>query len=232
MKRPRFAIALTTLLLSCGASGQMPNPTPLFENADVHAAVPGVRTQAMGRFRPGARFEAAGFTILDLLERAYGVADRDWIVGGPAWIGIDRFDIVASVPAGPPQPALQPMLQALLADRFKLVVHNDRKPMPVYVLAAGKRLLLKESSGGESRCSFDNRSEMTMTCTNMGMEQFARALYDSADYFDRPLFDKTGLTGAYDFALHWTPRARMAGRNGDGQPTGTSVFDAVDKPLG
>jgi uncharacterized protein (TIGR03435 family) len=234
MKQPRLAVALTALFLSSGASGQQAQPAPVFENADVHVAVPGARSQALGRFRPGARFEAAGLTMLDLLERAYGVGDRDWIVGGPAWIGIDKFDIVASVPAGPPRPELQPMLQALLADRFKLAVHKDTKPMPVYVLAAGKRLLLKESGGGESKCSGDGRDGITMTCSNMGMEQFARELYGSAeyDYFDRPLLDKTGLTGQYDFTLHWTPRARMGARNTDGQSTGTSVFDAVEKQLG
>jgi uncharacterized protein (TIGR03435 family) len=234
MKRQRLAIALTVLLRSSAAVGQQAKPVPVFENADVHVTRPGSPTLGLGRFRPGARFEADGFTMLDLLEKAYGVGDRDWIVGGPAWIGIDKFDIVANIPAGVTAKAMQPMLQALLADRFKLVVHTDSRPMLVYVLVAGKRLLIKEAGGGESQGNAGGRNEMTMTCGNMGMEQFVRELYDSAyyDYFDHPLFDKTGLTGKYDFTLHWTPHARMGVRNADGQPTGTSVFDAVDKQLG
>jgi uncharacterized protein (TIGR03435 family) len=233
MTQARFVIVLTVLLLSSAAHGQQAAPAPLFKNADVHAAVPGGRDQAMGRFSPGARFEADGFTMLDLMEKAYGVADRDWIVGGPAWLGIDKFDIVAEVPAGVTVKDRQPMLQALLADRFKLAVHEDRQPMPVYTLLPGKRLLFKESSGGESRCGTSGRDVATMVCTNVGMEQFARELDDAAyGYFDRPLFDQTGLTGKYDLTLQWTPYNRIAGPAAYGLANAIRVFDAVETQLG
>jgi uncharacterized protein (TIGR03435 family) len=221
-------------LLSSAALGQQAAQPPAFKNADVHVSVPASRTQAIGRFRPGARFEANGLTMLDLVEKAYGVSDRDWVVGGPAWLGTDKFDIVAEVPAGVRGTAMRPMLQALLADRFKLVVHPDRKLMPVYALVAGKRLLIKESAGGgESGCKAGGSDVTTMVCTNVGMEQFARELYDSAyGYFDRPLFDNTGLTGKYDFTLHWTPFNRIGDPNADGQHAGIPAFNAVDTQLG
>jgi uncharacterized protein (TIGR03435 family) len=233
MKQPCLAIALTAFLLS-GAFGQPAAPAPAFKNVDIHVAAPGGRTQAIGRFRPGARFEANGMTMLDLVVRAYGVSDRDWVVGGPAWLGVDKFDVIAEVPNGVRAADAQPMLQALLADRFKLVVHRDRTPMPVYALVPGKRLLIKESTGGgESRCSASGWEVTTMVCTRVGMEQFARELYDSAyGYFDHPLFDRSGLTGKYDVTVHWTPFNRIGDRDADGQPAGVPAFNAVETQLG
>jgi len=225
--------ALTIVWLSGAASGQQAAPAPTFKNADVHASAPGGRDQAMGRFSPGARYEALGFTMLDLIVQAYGVRDRDWVAGGPPWLGIDRFDIIAEVPANVRPAAARPMLQALLAERFSLVVHNDSKPMPVYALVAGKHPLLKDSSGGASQCNTSGGDMTTMVCTNMGMEQFAPELHDAAyGYFDRPLVDKTGLTGRYDFTLHWTSYNRIGARTADGQSSGTWAFDAVAKQLG
>ncbi len=229
MKRSRIA-ALTIVWLAGAASGQQAAPAPKFKNADVHTSAPGGRDQAMGRFSPGARYEAVGFTMLDLLVRAYAAGDRDWVVGGPSWLGIDKFDIIAEVPADVRPAAARPMLQALLAERFALVVHNDSKPMPVYALVAGKHPLVKDSSGGASECNTSGGNVTTMVCTNMGMEQFARELHDAAyGYFDRPLFDKTGLTGRYDFTLHWTTFNQIGAR---GQSNGTWAFDAVEKELG
>jgi uncharacterized protein (TIGR03435 family) len=73
-------------------------------------------------------------------------AATDWLhAGGPKWIDSDRFDIVAKAdrdwqanPNGPP-PALALMLQTLLAERFKLAVHNDRRDMPIYALVLARR---------------------------------------------------------------------------------------------
>ncbi|HUA58324.1 MAG TPA: TIGR03435 family protein [Verrucomicrobiae bacterium] len=231
MKHSRIA-ALAAVCLSTAAPGQEATP-PRFLNADVHASLPGGRDQAMGRFSPGARYEALGFTMLDLIVRAYGVRDRDWVLGGPPWLGIDKFDIIAEVPANARPAAARPMLQALLAERFSLAVHNDSRPMPVYVLAAGKHPALKNSAGGASQCTTSGRDVTTMVCTNIGMEQFARELHDAAyDYFDRPLIDKTGLTGGFDFALHWTPLNQIGTRTPDGQSNDTRAFDAVEKQLG
>ncbi len=222
--KKHLSIPITIVCLAGFAIGQ----APTFKNADVHTSVPGGRDQAEGRFSPGARYEALGFTMLDLIVRAYSIRDRDWVVGGPPWLGIDKFDIIAEAPANAPQTAARPMLRALLAERFSLAVHNDRKPMPVYVLVAGSHPLLKDSSGGPAQCNASGWNVTTMVCTNIGMEQFAHELHDAAyGYFDRPLFDKTGLTGRYDFTLHWTPFNQI-----DVQQNRTWAFDAVEKQLG
>jgi uncharacterized protein (TIGR03435 family) len=214
---------MAALLLCAGASAQ----TPAFKNVDIHPAASSSHTQAIGRFRPGTRFEANDMTLLDLVEKAYGISDRDLILGGPAWLGLDKFDVVAEVPVNVRPADAQPMLQTLLADRFKLAVHRDRRPMPVYALVAGKRPLLKESAGGEPKCTANGWDVTTMICTNMNMDQFAHELYDTAyGFFDHALFNRTGLTGKYDFTVHWTPFNRI------GEDTGTGAFAAVESQLG
>jgi hypothetical protein len=72
----RWAVALAALLLSIAAFGQPTAPVPVFKNVDVYVSVPGGRDQAIGRFASGARFEADGLTLLDLVVRAYGISPQ------------------------------------------------------------------------------------------------------------------------------------------------------------
>jgi len=236
MKRTCASTILLSGLLSTAALCQPTATTPVFEMADVHVAPPGEATRG-GGFIPGGRFEVRGATMLSLISMAYGMYGDDKIQGGPGWLDTDKFDIIAKVPAGTPETAFQPMLQGLLADRFKLAVHNDTKPLPVYALIAGKRPLIKKSSGtGDPQCKSDRADGfITLTCTNMTVERFAQRLnYAANGYFNHPLLDKTGLTGTYDFTLQWTGRnAALSAKSGDADPpTPISAFEAVDKQLG
>jgi len=99
----------------------------------------------------GKRVDIGNFSLLQLICKAYDV--KTYQVTGPAWmtenLGIagQRFDIVANLPEGATKEQVPEMLQGLLADRFKLVVHKDSKEQPVYALIAGKGgLKLKESA--------------------------------------------------------------------------------------
>src|SRR4051794_150190 len=127
----RFLPWLTTLLLSTQAVSQE-TKAPAFLYVDVHLSAPNAEMVG-GRFRAGSRFEASGFTMLDLLARAYNLR-WERIAGGPAWIGTDRFDLIAAIPPGVPASAAQPMIQAVLAERFQLKAHDDIRPVPAYVL--------------------------------------------------------------------------------------------------
>ena len=125
--------------------------TAKFEAADVHVS-PKLASQ-MDQFvrtspvRAG-RYEIRKATMVDLIHNAYGY-DTDKILGGPNWLEMDRFDIAAKVPEGSNAEAHKQMLQTLLQDRFKLVVHKETKPLPTYALVAGKKPLLKEAEGSE-----------------------------------------------------------------------------------
>ena len=173
------------------------------------------------------------------------------VTGGPGWLGSDRFEIVAKAPPTTPDGTLQLMLQTLLADRFKLVVHNEDKVMPVYALTVGKQSpKLEVASGpGDPECSMKAIEGLrTFVCHNMTMEGLAQQLRPAAAaYLDHPVVNLTGLRGAYNFTLAWTDGVRLRSegdRGGDaGQPTGAiptapdparglTVFEAVKKQIG
>ncbi len=125
-----------------------------FEIADVHLS-PTARgfAQNFGGVLREGRYVNRDATMLNLIVAAYGVSE-DSISGGPGWIGSDLFDVIAKVPNGATPAAANTMLQNLLAERFKLVVHNGTHPVPRYVLTVSKGgSKLKPSSGsGKPGC--------------------------------------------------------------------------------
>jgi uncharacterized protein (TIGR03435 family) len=183
--------------------------------------------------------------MVDLIAKAYGV-NADKVVGGPSWLEMDRFDAIAKLPAGSTPESRKAMLQALLADRFKLVVHNDTKPLPAYALTVGKHPALKKADGsGETGCKFTRPTPgpqgagpsptpptFLYSCHNMTMAAFVEGMRDMAASFqylgDNLVADQTGLEGAWDFDFKYTQRARAATAAADM----ITIFDAIDKQLG
>src|SRR5437667_12841219 len=122
----RIPWSLTILIAAAAAFAQTRAPTE-FETASVRPNTldDHIVTVNVG---PGGVFEARGYTLVLLMQRAYGV--MDWNVAeGPAWIRVDRWDVSAkaTLPGDLTEKQLRPMLQALLADRFKLKIHRGTK---------------------------------------------------------------------------------------------------------
>jgi uncharacterized protein (TIGR03435 family) len=154
--------------------------------------------------RPG-RYEVHNATILDLIRTGYGV-DSNKILGGPTWLEYDRFDVIAKTPPKTPDAETQKlMLQHLLADRFKLVIHKDTQPVTGLVLAPGKgKAKMKESDGkGETGCKPQpvpasapvpgvlNIPMVGYSCHNMTMEAFGAALRNiGAGYDSHPSHER------------------------------------------
>src|SRR5580704_11642521 len=147
MKRAIFGTILAACVVSRAFSQSTDTP-PKFEAADIHVSAktqnPFVQT---GPVR-GGRYEIKYATMVDLIRLAYGF-DNDKVLGGPSWLEMDRFDVRAKLPADFTPDSQKLMLQALLADRFKLVAHKEMKPLPTYALIAGKKPQLKEAEGTE-----------------------------------------------------------------------------------
>jgi len=115
-------------VLSGAAFGQTALPKPAFEVADIRPSAKVTNPYMRGGAVRGGRYEVKDASMVDLITTAYGV-QQDRVQGGPPWLDSDRFDIVAKAPAGATQANLNLMLQSLLEDRFKLVVHHDSKPL-------------------------------------------------------------------------------------------------------
>src|SRR5262245_55603674 len=128
----RILVALAGIaLVSAHAFGQSAATSPSFDLADVHAGSrnPGVNVTG-GVLRDG-RYELHNATMVDLIRTAYSV-DAERVLGGPSWLELDRFTVMAKAPQSTPPATLKLMLQSLLADRFKLVVHQDTRSMTSY----------------------------------------------------------------------------------------------------
>lgn len=127
------------------------------------------------------------------------------------------------------------MLRSLLADRFKLAIHEEAKPVPAFVLTAEKTATEKVDPAGASNnpgCQYQAQQPSTYimySCLRMTMDAFAKELRGMAgDYLHNPVIDSTGLDGAWDFDLKWNARSQSL-------PEGTeriTIFNALEKQLG
>ncbi len=218
-----------------------PAKTFTFEAADVHPSPH--RTLIFGG--PGSlhgdRYVVHQATMLDLIAEAYGL-DSSNVQGGPSWLEMDRFEITAKTSPTTTQTAQKLMLKSLLADRFALVAHTGMAPMPAYVLSvpAGGKPKMKESDGsGDATCVPDPQPQnrvpgapvyIVVHCHNLTMATFADTVHRMAGgYLTKPVVDATGLEGAWDFDIKWSPAGPMLKAAG---ADGISIFDAVDKELG
>jgi uncharacterized protein (TIGR03435 family) len=166
---------------------------------------------------------------------------NDYLKGGPPWLNSDRFDVTAKAPAGTPADTVRLMVQKLLADRFHLVVHREEKVVKVYAMVAAKGgFKLKPADGGEPVCtpSIGDNNVYHRECRNMSMARLSEQLPNFAPRFfeGRPVVDATGLKGAWDFRLDWTPLigglAGLGAAPGQEFDTGTTIFNTMEKNLG
>jgi uncharacterized protein (TIGR03435 family) len=137
-----LCVSFPAVLLVASAALFAQQPSPAFEVASIKPAgqINPARIAA-GAMRIGmtvdnARVDIGFFSIADLIRTAYRV--KQYQVTGPDWLGGDRFNIQAKIPDGVSKDLVPEMLQALLAERFKLTFHRENKEMPVYAVVTGK----------------------------------------------------------------------------------------------
>ena len=200
MKRTLLAATLLTFAVSL-ALGQ---DSPSFEAADVHESPKSANPSVYVVPGRGSRFEIREASLVDLIRMAYGF-EADRVFGGPTWLEMKRFDIAAKLPPGTTSTVYKSMIPALLETRFGLRFHQEMRPLPAYVLTAGKKLQLREADGeGATGCKAPAESiakaenvrrvasaftitspqaaallngvEVQYDCRNMTMAAFAEAL--------------------------------------------------------
>jgi uncharacterized protein (TIGR03435 family) len=201
----------------------------------------------------GHRFIARESTLYALIKWGYGVSatsvcvffECDFLTGGPSWVRSDKFDVQAVMPDESPiytfrqmadgrAPVLQAMLQTLLVERFKLVVHSDMKEMPVYVLTVAKGgPKLTPSKDDDKRTllvSGDPTGKIldrTLRATKASMASLVYLL-GLPQVTDRPVLDRTGITGEFNFEVKFAP----VDNNAFGNTSSSSIFTALQEQLG
>jgi len=197
--------------------------------------------------------------VRNIVALAY-VIPVERVLGGPSWIGTastdlrfvggDRFDISATLPQGSTAGHLPAMLRALLADRFKIVAHNEVREAPVYALTAARsdRRLgpqLRQASidceaaqtAGmpipEAKPGERNLCESEIGEAILGRGQRITALARMLAMFaDRPVVDRTGLAGGFDFDLRFPELATAAGATAPRTDPANGIFTALQEQLG
>ncbi len=224
-----FAAGLLIAGLGNGSGILKAQSAPAFEVASVKPTEPGDRRFGRPRFLPGGRFTATGLPLLIIIATAYNLPFQGTqLAGGPEWIRSfeDRYDIEAKAEADAVKglsardraQKMRLMLQALLAERFKLTLRRDIKEQPVYVLTVARNgPKLQTSKYGEKDCE-----DTANPCHSGGVGQgrgihvkafdMAELAVEVSNYTDHPLIDRTGLTGLYDIDTEgWVPmRPRVA----------------------
>lgn len=176
--------------------------------------------------QPGGRFNATNVTLRMLLRQAFNVQEFQ-IAGGPEWMASDRFDVVAKAPEGEfTADLMRPMLRSLLAERFKLVVHNETREMAIYALVKARddgklgpnlspaaidcAAVMRGRRGGpppappqpgqKLECGF-MIGPGRMNAGGMPLSNLAQTL---SPQVGRIVLDKTELTGNYDLELTYS----------------------------
>jgi uncharacterized protein (TIGR03435 family) len=218
MMRAALAFGLAALLCVplAGQSGPAPVAAPAkFGVVDVHTSPATMNPLFRVSAPRNGRYEIRRATMVELIRTAYGV-ELDKILGGPHWLELDRYDITAQVPAGTTRESVRPMLQAMLAERFALVLKEEIKPVAANAIVRGTgELRLKESPGGVATTCQQNIQAspaqggivVTMTCRGISLAAFAEQLTRSPTIagITGPVVDATGLAGSFDFDLQFTP---------------------------
>jgi uncharacterized protein (TIGR03435 family) len=238
---------------------------PVFEVASIKPNPTGFAGPTRSQIQPGGRFVATNIPVRLLIGQAYRVQSYS-LVGGPGWLATDGFDINAKAdgelfPKGGRRP-LEGALRALLADRFKLVVHTETRQLPIYALVVarsdgrlGPNLIRSPTTdcdavlaatqgrgggpppppGGKASPCGVRTGNGTFSADSRSLSQLAGIL---SAYLNRRVVDRTGLTGLFNADLTWTPDQMPQQPPGDRDdlppvdPNGASIFTAVREQLG
>ena len=210
--------------------------------------------------RSGLLYTADGFTghnvgVLALVRAAYDVENYQ-VSGAPKWFDTEHYEIEAKMDAATAdevrklgseksQTPRQQMMQALLADRFNLTAHRETKEVPIYsmVIAKGGSKLqepkpdetyakgIKGPDGQPFKDAifFSGRGGMiTITAQAASTTSLASVL---SGRLGRPVIDKTGLTGKYDFTFPFAPEEVQSASVPSGSPNGVPAPGATDSSL-
>jgi uncharacterized protein (TIGR03435 family) len=239
------------------SSAQSPGRQETFEVASIRRNLTGNQQgSGLAGPQPGGRFIALGATLRRLAGDGYGDVRIYEVVGGPAWVATDRFDVNARAEGDRPPDVIRRMVWQMLVDRFKLVAHTERREVPVYTmtLARADRKTGSRMRASDPKCAEEARnyiptmptgaappcgdyrlSARSLTARGMTMSSLSGLLEGRVG---RPVIDRTGLDGAFDLDIEWSSDLGLKQAPPDSagaaqlSPDGLSLFTALQEQLG
>ena len=271
-RRFRSICMLSALGCTAGTVSAQAPPGPAFAVASIKPNTSGTN-QRQFNVEPNGRFTAINVPLIDLIRIAYAEPGPDGLLGplppnrlavAKTWAGgatalqSDKFDVIATTDAGASQEQVFLMLRALLAERFKLVLHRETRDLPIYALVIarkdgrlGPRLrpsnvdcsaapndspTASPAAGGfvAEPCKGLRNVPGKATGRAVTIPTLARLMSGWVDDH-RPVEDRTGLTGNFDIDLDWTPD-RPPPADAPALPAtdsnGAGLFTALQEQLG
>ncbi len=189
------AIAGLAVSISAAIYGQQ------FEVASIKTTSATQNSFSSGLNTASGRLTATNVTLKRCIMGAYAIGPNQ-IFGGPGWLDTDRFDIAAKADQPVGDRIQMTMLQALLADRFKLKLHRETKTAQTYILELSKNGPKLENGDGHGSKTSNGRGDIV--ATNTTMDRFAEILSRQMDF---PVVNRTGLDGVFNLKLQGLPRA-------------------------
>ncbi|MGP0072860.1 MAG: TIGR03435 family protein [Bryobacteraceae bacterium] len=204
------------------------NANPAFEVATIRPSDPASQGQIVTL--RGVEVITTNTTVHDLINLAYWLHPKQ-LTGGPAWTESEKYDM-AGKPDAPGQPSvdqMKMMIQKLLADRFQLKFHFEKRDLPAYAVtitkAGAKIIRSQDDPKGYPGWYFGRTaSGTTLTFRNSPMSQVTAILQN---FLDKPVVDQSGLSERYDFTVTFTLDAAQAVRLGGAPPPAADNPDAA-----
>jgi uncharacterized protein (TIGR03435 family) len=226
MHAGRFAAAVLAPVLVASLSPSQAQDQIKFEVASVKPNTSGSQAFTINS-GAGGRFSVRNFTVWNLIRTAYNLRDLQ-ISGGPGWIKTEGFDIEAR-PASPvSRDKMEEMLRMLLAERFQLKVHTESRNLPAFALIVSDKGSKLQPATGVSGPRTIRLGQLVES--RMSTAQLAQILeFD----LDKPVIDRTGLTGDFSIHLEWTrEQERTAAGDIPVDQSRPSIFTALQEQLG
>jgi uncharacterized protein (TIGR03435 family) len=228
------AVVGLIVAVAMGMFAQSPSARPKFDEFEVATIKPTAPDWDGGRYmrmQTAHQFAVKNFAPRLLLAAAFNLTPGA-ISGGPAWVDSDHFDILAEAPGE---------LRKLLADRFKLTFHREKKEFSIYALTVAKGGSKLKESTVSPEATPEGPPPLVFVLSSQGarlpgrnatMAALAALMQRSA--LDRPVVDQTGLSGRYDFDLEWAPDETQFGGQVRGTPASpkADLFVAMEEQLG
>jgi uncharacterized protein (TIGR03435 family) len=194
---------------------------------EVVSVKPNKSPEPAGRnaLEPGG-YQGVGVTLRRMIALAYMPIPNDLIVGGPSWMNTERFDVRATFAGSPPREQVQQMMRTMLAERFKVRTHMERRSARIFALMVERFGVLGPSlrpaeidcanraarQPGQPWCSFQY-TEGLLRGRGVTLDQIAGELNAG-----RIVENRTSLAGRFDVDLRWTPAPGAASDAADAPP--------------
>ncbi len=221
---------VSAFVVLAGAASLLIAQAPLkqFEVVSVKPQDPATSQNGGMRMAGGGKGEwkAINLPLTQLVMNAFHV-NSNQIIANDAWMNNVGWDVIGKYPSGSAPQDVPEMLQAMLADRFRLKAHRETRTLPIYTLSVAKNGLRLKAPADPSAAGGMSAGPRRIKYSSGSMAELSGQL---GSYLGKQVIDQTGLTGPYEIDLHFAPVEQDVNPNSN--ETAPSIFTALQEQAG